>query len=124
MIQSTTQRRAFLYKPYKELTYLEKFLLTLEMINIFTFVSLESLGYCIRYIFGNANPKELKRILSILAGAQYIQASDSFFSLVPRKQSLLEFEGVQIENTKARILDYYTRYNPTLYNRFRRGLGC
>lgn len=113
-----TNRRAFQYASYKDLSYLGKLLVTLEMINIFHFVTLASLGDCIRTVFGNANIKELKRILSILAGAGYLHVQDHYFSLEMDKGTLLEFDGVRIDDVKARVLHYYQKHQTVLYRRF------
>jgi hypothetical protein len=121
-MMARSHRKSFEYAPYRKLDYLGKFLITLEIINIVSFVSLESLSDCIRAAFGAARPKELKRVLSILAGAGYIRVSGRFFSLGMRRHSLLEFDGVRIEDTKARILDYYERHRSVLYDQFRRAL--
>jgi hypothetical protein len=113
-----TNRRAFQYAAYKDLSYLGKLLVTLEMINIFHFVTLASLGDCIRTVFDNANMKELKRILSILAGAGYVRVQDHFFSLEMDKSTLLEFDGIRIDDVKARVLHYYQQHQSVLYRRF------
>jgi hypothetical protein len=116
-----TNRRAFKYTSYKNLDYLGKLLITLEMINIFHFVTLASLGDCITAVFDNANPKELKRILCILAGARYIRVQDHFYSLETDKATLLEFDGIRIDDLKARVLHYYQKHQSILYRRLQSG---
>jgi hypothetical protein len=116
------KRKPFQYAPYKSLDHLGKFLITLEMISIFRFVTLDSLSECIRAAFGYANQRQLKRTLSILAGAGYICIHGPFFSMQKGKNSLLEFEDVRIEEFSARALSYYQRYRTDLYNKFRRSL--
>jgi hypothetical protein len=113
-------RRSFKYAPYRELDYLGKFLVTLELISIFQFVSIESLAFCIRFAFGTPSQKHLRRTLSILAGAGYIRAHDSFLSLNKGKGSLLEFEDIRIEDIKARALEYYQRHRLGLYKEYKR----
>jgi hypothetical protein len=119
-LMERARRKSFQYAPYRRLDYLGKFLITLEMINIFQVLTLESLGDCIRSIFDTARSKELKRILSILAGAGYIRVHDGFFFLAKGKDSLLEFDDVRIETLKARALNYYQEHRPDLYRRFQR----
>lgn len=116
------QRRSFKYAPYNELNHLGKLLITLEMINIFHFVTVESLTHCIRATFDAASQKQLRRLLSILAGAGYIREHGSFFSLQKGKRSLLEFEDIQVEDLKARALSFYEKHCAELYRRFRRSL--
>ncbi len=115
-----TRRRSFKYAPYKQLDHLGRFLITLELISIFRFVTFESLAHCVRVAFGSANHKQLKRTLSILAGAGYVQVNGPFFSLQRGKNSLLEFEDMRIEDIAARALDYYMHYRADLYRSFRR----
>ena len=90
------------------------------MINIFHLLTLQSLEECIRAAFGTASQKDLKPILSILVGANYVRMNEGFFFLNRRKESLLQFEGVRIDDIKARTLGYYQRYQPGLYRQFRR----
>ena len=116
------QRKSFSYAAYKDLDHLGKFLITLEMINIFQFMTLDSLAESIRSAFATASPRELKRILSILAGAGYIRVRDQFFSLEKGKDSLLIFDDFRIEDLKARALSYYQKYRPEVYRRFQRSL--
>jgi hypothetical protein len=92
------------------------------MINIFQFVTVESLAHCIRATFDAASQKQLRRTLSILAGAGYIRERESFFSLQKGKRSLLEFEDIRMEDLKARALNYYEKHRAELYKRFRRSL--
>jgi hypothetical protein len=117
-----TQRKSFSYAPFNKLDHLGRLLIILEIINIFQFVTIESLGHCIRVTFGTAEKKQLRRILSILSGAGYIRQRDSFFSLQKGKRSLLEFEDIRIDSLKARALSYYEKYRPDLYRRFKRSL--
>jgi hypothetical protein len=119
-LTARTRPVAFEYRAYNQLDYLEKFLITLEMINIFQLVTLESLEDCIRAIFDKANPKDLKPILSVLAGAQFILNTDQFFLLRADRKSLLELRGVQMEDVKARVKHYYQRYRPLLYRKIER----
>jgi hypothetical protein len=121
-LTNRTNRKSFKYAPYKSLDHLGRFLVTLEMISIFKFVTLESLGECIRAAFGAAGNKQLKRTLSILVGADYIRERNSFFSMISGKRSLLEFEDIRIEDFSARALNYYQEHRPELYRRFRRSL--
>jgi hypothetical protein len=115
-----TYRKSFRYASYRDLDYLGKFLVTLEIISICHYVSFESLSYCIRFAFGTTNQKHLRRTLSILAGAGYIKRHDQFFSLIRGKRSLLEFEDIRIDDIKARILEYYERHRPDLFKGYQR----
>jgi hypothetical protein len=117
-----THRKSFKYAPYQELDHLGKLLITLEMINIFQFVTVESLAHCIRATFDAASQKPLRRTLSILAGAGYIREHEAFFSMQKGKRSLLEFEDIRMEDLEARALNYYEKHCAELYKRFRRSL--
>lgn len=119
-----THRKSFPYLPYSKLDHLGKFLITLEMINIFQIVTLESLADCVRSAFNTASPNELKRVLSILVGAGYVEVRDRFFCLPRSKESLLEFEDVRVDDLKARVLNYYQQRRPDIYRRIRRSSRC
>jgi hypothetical protein len=114
-----THRKAFQYRPYSKLEYIGKLVVTLELIKIFHFVTLESLRFCMRAIFDSAKSKELKGILSILAGAGYIRFRDNFYFIHGEKKSLLEFENARIEDMQARVLEYYDKYREALYRQFK-----
>jgi len=119
-LMERTKRTSFAYRPYKKLDQLEKLLIALEMVNIFRLVTLSSLEACVRAVFDNASPRELKPIVSILAGAGFIRIRDHYFSVDPGKDSLLQFEGIKIDQMKARVLHYYQQHRPSVYQQFQR----
>jgi hypothetical protein len=114
------RRKSFRYVTYRDLQYIGKLLVSLELISIFRFVTVESLYQSVRTIFDSAKASELRRILSILTGMGYVRVRDEFYFLADRKTSLLEFDGFIMESMKVRMLLYYKEYRKQLYLKFTR----
>jgi len=118
------RRKSFRYVTYEKLGTLQKVLVVLEMIKIFQVLSLESLYQCMRQVFDKARPKELLRFLAVLKSAGYVRFEDDFYFLGLRKESLLEFDGVRIEDMQARVLFYYKTHQVSLYTRLASALNA
>jgi hypothetical protein len=118
------RRKSFEYVTYEKLGMLQKVLVVLELIKIFQVLSLEGLYQCMRHVFDKARPKELMRFLAILKSAGYVRFEDGFYFFGPRRESLLEFDGVHIEDMQARVLFYYKAHRMPLYTRFERSLNA
>jgi hypothetical protein len=116
----TNRRKAFTYAPYSSLTLLDKFLVILEMIYLFQFVSLEDLEKCLVWIFDGAVRKDILPLLSVLLGMDYIQTKDNYYMFGPDQASLLEFEDVQIQDVRVRVLAHYERNYPNLWRHYQR----
>jgi len=116
------RRKSFQYVTYDQLEYLGKVLIVLEMISIFQFVTIEGLYQCVRTVFDSAKAAELKRLLSILTGAGYVEFRDELYFLSSKRSSLLEFDGYELSDIRARILHYYKRYRKDIYRRFKQAL--
>jgi hypothetical protein len=114
------RRKSFKFRQYRELDISSKFLVVLEMINIFQIVRLEDIENCIRWAFGSANRKELRPILSVLLGTKFVTSHDDYYVMGPSGFSLLEFEDVQIEDIRTKILSHYQKNYPRLWQRYLR----
>jgi hypothetical protein len=116
----TNRRKAFTYGPYRSLTLFDKFLVILEMIYLFQFVTLEDLEKCLIWIFDGALRKDILPLLSVLLGMDYILSKDGYYMLRPNRTSLLEFEDVQIQDVRVRVLAHYERNYPTLWRQYQK----
>jgi hypothetical protein len=88
------------------------------MVHILRLVTIDGIEESIRAVFGGANIKDLKPILSILVGAGLVELRDDFFYLRKGNRSFLEFEGANVSRIKADVMQYYQKYRPGIYRRF------
>jgi len=114
------RRKSFAYKPYRDLTLFDKFLVILEMINLLQFLSFDDLEKCLVWTFDGAVRKDMWPLLSVLLGMSFIHVKDGYYMLAPNGTSLLEFEGVQIEDLRARVLGHYEKNCPGLWRRYQK----
>lgn len=116
-IMARKKRKSFVHRPYRELTWLEKSLIVMEMINLVHVVSVVGLLQCIGAAFGTAKGGEIKKLLSILVGANSVERIDGdFYILAKDAKSGLEFEGSDVGDIKARVLHYYRKQVPFYYD--------
>lgn len=116
----SNRRKTFEYKPYRSLTLFEKFLVILEMVYLFQLVTLDDLEKCLIWIFDGALRKDIRPLLSVLLGMDYIRSKDTYYLLGPNATSLLEFEDVQIQDVRVRVLAHYERNCPSLWRRYQK----
>ena len=116
-LMARKKRRSLVYRAYRELTRLEKFLIIMEIINLVHVTSLFGLMQCIRAAFDSFKANEIKQLLSILVGSNCVERLDrDFYVLTKGTRSGLEFEGADIRDIKARVLHYYRKQNPVYYD--------
>ena len=103
-------RKRFNVQRYSDLTIQHKFYSVFEIIRIFQVLTYEGVEYAFRKIWGNAKPKELYRLLSILVAADYVRRSgeeQNYFCVNPGAQSFLEFENLDYNLVRMRVIDLY-----------------
>lgn len=112
------QRDRYRYRNYKEINIKEKFATVLELIRIFLVVNIDGLEKCFKVVFGRADPKELKRFISILLAGKYIKRVGSgkeYYCLIRGVKTLLEYDHVDIEELSARVNLYYKNNDEISY---------
>ena len=123
-IVKTDRRKSFTYKPYRSLTKLEKFLVILELIHLFQFLTFEDLEKCLLWTFDSAVRKEIEPLLSVLLGMGFVQVKDRYYMLASGETSLLEIEDVRIEDLRVRVLGHYQKNCPALWRRYQKVRKC
>jgi len=117
-LRETVKTRRFVYKPYWELKYREKFLAAFQLISILEPIDLEGLKTSFEQIFRASflasKEQELEHIVAILHAAGYVRSRDEFFMLAPGADPLLEFKGVEMRKIRSDVLYYYKKNQPQL----------
>lgn len=80
-------RTSLPYRPYNQLTKLEKVRIIMEIVNLLHATSLRGLIQCIQSAFGKPNSTELKQLLSILIGSNRVERCDGDFYALSQVRS-------------------------------------
>jgi len=102
-------------KPYKNVLSAEKLFVLLELINIFQALNLESIIYGMKSVFGNANEKEIRQLLSILIAAKYVQRDGpalEYCKVNPGARSFFDLDSLDLSGFRLEVLDFYQRDFP------------
>jgi hypothetical protein len=98
------KRRRFEFRPYWQLDYKAKFLVTLQLISLLQPIDLAGLNLCVEAVFESTKPQEIGHIVAILYAAKYLRAQDDRFALAARMQPLLEFRRSDAEKLRSGVV--------------------
>lgn len=113
------RRDRFEYNIYKKLSIRERFAVVLELIGIFRGINPSGLQKCIRTLFRGYDENEVQRFLSILHTAGFIQrlgTNYDYYSLTPGAATLLDIEHYQVDNLRARVVEYFRKHDQKTYD--------
>ncbi len=114
-VDQRRRRTRFNFAEFRELDRLSRFVLVFEMIRILRLVSVEGLWHAIRVGFGKVSKTELKLLLSILMGAEWIEPIDDYFRATAKSEAMLEYDRTSIDDVSARVMFYHQRYNTRVF---------
>jgi hypothetical protein len=115
-----SRRKRFTYNKFARLDLLDRFLAVLEVIYLMQLLSLDDLDRCVSWIFSGFSRQKVRPILSLLLGMKFVGEKDGYYFLGVEGTSLLEFEGVQIENFRMNVKGHYQKNFPDLWKKLRR----
>ena len=116
---STSRRKRFNYRGYGTLATQHKFYSAFEILRIFPGLTEEGVRYAARSCWGNVNQKELRRLLSILIAAGYVErggVEKDHFLVRPDAKPFLEFEGLDENSIKMQFVDLCARSYPDAFD--------
>lgn len=115
----SSNRKAFVYKPVRQMNSFEKVSVVLELINIFQIVTLEHLLRILESAFeaneADHGPDEVPTIISFLIALQLIERKgdgEQYFVMGKNVESFIDFDNITIDDIKAEILLYYREHEP------------
>ena len=103
-------RKKLKAKIYLEMTIEQKFYTVFEIIRIFQALTAEGVIFAFQKIWGEANPPELLRLLSILVAADYIKRGgeeSNYFCINRAIRSFLEFKSHDLDKVIFEVIDLY-----------------
>lgn len=107
---TSQNRKRFKFTTYRDLCVRHKFYSLFEVIRRFHAVTFEGLKYACHKIWGNVNPTELRRLLSILVAANYVRRGgreQNYFCINRSMRAFLEFESRNIKTVALEVIDLY-----------------
>ena len=106
------KRKRFNAKKYGNLSIRQKFYVLFEIIRLFQTLTFDGIEFGFRSIWGNANPMELRRLLSILVAADYVRrggAEQNHFCINRRMQPFLKFDNLDVRTVTLEVIDLYEK---------------
>lgn len=111
------KRKLFNYTTYSLLTFREKFFALLEIVKIFSAISLDGIEYVFKSIFEHSSIGDIKHQLSILIAARLVvRAGENlqYFCLNPGSRTFMEFDGFEVNRIRLELLDFYIEEAPAI----------
>ncbi len=112
------QRKRFHALEFKELSSKHKLFIIFQLIIIFQVLTFEGLLNCLGRVFGFAEKKEVRHLLSLLIAGKYVNrigAEGEYFMPNKNVESFLEFVHYDVSNLKANVIYYYKNYHNESY---------
>ena len=113
------QRDRFTFNTYNKLDTRQKFAAVLQLIQICRGITMAGLLRALQFIFKGANDFEVRRFLSILDTAGFIQrvgSNNEHLIVRDNTPTLLEFEHVDMSTLSARALHYFRKYDHAAFD--------
>jgi len=120
-VDQRRRRTRFNFAEFRRLDRLSRFVVVFEMIRILRIVSVEGLWHAIKIGFGKVSKNELKLLLSIHMGADWIEPVDDYFRVTAKSAPLLEYDRTPIDDLSARIMFYHQRHNTRVFRALSKG---
>ena len=112
----TRTRKSFLKKA-GPLADREYFFVVLELIRIFSAITVDGIEYVVKSIFEHARPQTIKQVVAILVGAHLVSRcgpDKAFYCITSGESALMEFEGIDETDFKLALSDFYRTCAPDI----------
>jgi hypothetical protein len=109
--------KRFEHKKFSKLTPRERLFVVFQTIFVMRALRFDSVKYCINRVFGYANEKKLRHLLSILIAIEYVERkgeSPEYF--VPRKKAEPFLDFRNMNRMHAAVADYFREHHRETYN--------
>jgi hypothetical protein len=111
------KRKRFDVKSYSDLTFRDKFFSIFEIIRFFEVMSLETITYAFKSIFGHVKSSDLTQLLSILVAADFVRRGgkdEQFFCINRDAKPFMEFDDFSEVPFRLELSDFYNQEFPDI----------
>jgi hypothetical protein len=108
-LKSRGHRKRVSPLKYNDLDMQQKLVISHEIVRLFGKVSMEAVIECFRVIFGDVNPNQIRRSVSLLLAIKKLEYEDQMLTILDHHTSYLEYEGQDPEEFVAAATIFLTR---------------
>lgn len=113
------QRHRFSFSSYDKLSPIARIGILLEIVNLFSPISVDGILFIINCIFGNADLRDLQHVISLTVAVQYLRRIgdlEDLFALHTDTKTLLDFDDLdELSRMRLSVIDFYRQHHASLY---------